>query len=90
MFYILQWNARSLTANGQEFKKSLEEFKEKPEIICIQETWLKPNLDFKINGYICERKDRENRTGGAVLFLSSWGYSIEGNKLRQKGEAEEK
>lgn len=35
---ILQWNARSLIANGQEFKKYVENLKEKPNVICIQET----------------------------------------------------
>lgn len=85
MFYILQWNAKSLTANAQEFKKSLDEFMEKPEIICIQETWLKPNLDFKINGYSCERKDRENRTGVGCSIFVKLGIQKEreGKKLRQ-------
>ena len=35
MFYIMQWNARSLVANGQEFKRMLDGLEEKPEIICI-------------------------------------------------------
>ena len=34
---ILQWNARSLIANGQEFKGFIEELKDKPDVICIQE-----------------------------------------------------
>ena len=64
MFYIMQWNARSLIANGQELKHMLDGLEHKPEIICIEETWLKPRLDFKIPGYKCERKDRENIVGG--------------------------
>lgn len=64
MFYIMQWNARSLIANGQELKHMLDGLEHKPEIICIEETWLKPQLDFKIPGYKCERKDRENIVGG--------------------------
>lgn len=35
---ILQWNARSLVANGQELKHFIEEQAVKPNIICIQET----------------------------------------------------
>lgn len=50
MFYILQWNARSLIANGQEFKSFLDVFKDKPELLCVQETWLKPCLDFVVPG----------------------------------------
>jgi len=51
-------------ANGQEFKRFIDGLGEKPEIICIKETWLKPRLDFNIPGYKCERKDRENTSGG--------------------------
>lgn len=60
---ILHWNARSLTANGQELQKIVEAFKETPDIICIQETWLKPCLDFSIPGY-----GYVNR-GGCATFL---------------------
>ena len=63
MFYIMQWNARSLIANGQELKHMLDGLEDKPEIICIEETWLTPRFDFKIPGYKCERKDRENIVG---------------------------
>ena len=38
--------------------------------ICVQETWLKPCLDFVIPGYECLRADRENRVGGGcATFL---------------------
>ena len=50
MFYLMQWNAWSLVANGQEFKQMLDGLEEKPELICIEETWLKPRLDFRISG----------------------------------------
>lgn len=63
MFDILHWNARSLIANGQELKRFVNAFKEKPELICIQETWLKPCLDFVIPGYVCLRMDRSDRRG---------------------------
>ncbi len=38
---ILQWNARSLLANGQDFKQFIASRRELPEVICVQETWLK-------------------------------------------------
>lgn len=47
-FEIIQWNARSFLANGQEFKKYIEDLQQKPKVICVQETWLKPHLDFRI------------------------------------------
>ena len=45
VFLLLQWNARSLIANSQEFKRFIEETKVRPDIVCIQETWLRPHLD---------------------------------------------
>jgi len=60
---ILQWNARSLIANGQDFKQFIRNRREKPDVICIQESWLKPNLDFIIYGYVSVRQDRENGGG---------------------------
>jgi exonuclease III len=69
---ILQWNARSLIANGQEFKKYIDNLIEKPHIICIQETWLKPQLDFIIKGYNVIRNDREyGRGGGIATFIQN-------------------
>lgn len=55
---------RSLIANGQELKRFVKKFKEVPDLICIQETWLKPCLDFVIPGYECLRLDRSDRSGG--------------------------
>lgn len=66
---ILQWNARSLIANGQEFKKVIEDKEYKPHIICIQETWLKPHLDFVIQGYTSIRRDRQTGNGGGVAIF---------------------
>ena len=56
-------------SNGQEFKHYLRELKEKPDVICIQETFLKPVLDFVIYGYIVIRRDRgevEGACGGCM------------------------
>uniref|UniRef100_A0A8C2BUC3 Reverse transcriptase domain-containing protein n=1 Tax=Cyprinus carpio TaxID=7962 RepID=A0A8C2BUC3_CYPCA len=66
---ILQWNARSIIANGQELKNFIEELEVKPNIICIQETWLKPTLDFIIYGYTVVRKDRDTTGGGVATFI---------------------
>lgn len=64
MVLFLQWNARSLLANGQEFKKIVDELPIKPDVICVQETWLKSNLEFRIVGYLSVRSDREEGVGG--------------------------
>lgn len=70
MLALLQWNARSLYANGQEFKGYINQMKDKPDVICIQESWLNPRLEFVLKGYISVRRDRvEGKGGGCVSFV---------------------
>ncbi len=70
---IFQWNARSLIANGQEFKKFISDLENKPDIICIQETWLKPQLNFVLQGYVVIQKDRKQGNGGGVATFIKQG-----------------
>lgn len=72
---ILQWNARSLISNGQEFKRYIHELNSKPDVICIQETWLKPHLDFVLKGYISIRHDRRKERGGGCMTFVRDGIS---------------
>ncbi len=70
MLIVLQWNARSLCANGQEFKGYISQMKEKPDVICIQESWLNSRLDFVLKGYVSVRRDRDDgKGGGCVTFI---------------------
>lgn len=70
VFHLLQWNARSLIANGQELKKFVADSEVKPDIVCVQETWLRPHLDFILPVYESVRFDRgENQGGGCVTFV---------------------
>lgn len=55
-------------ANGQEFKKLISDLDNRPDIICIHETWLKPQLNFDLQGYILIRKDRKQGNGGGVAI----------------------
>lgn len=75
---ILQWNARSLIANGQEFKHFISNLQDKPNIIFIQETWLKPQWDFVIQGYTAIRNDWVNGKGGGVatFVLNGTRFSL--------------
>lgn len=41
----------------------------KPDVICIQETWLKPHLDFNIRGYKVIRQHSDNGRGGCATFI---------------------
>ena len=45
----------------------------KPDVICIQETWLKPALDFVIYGYESVRCDRERAAGGGCATFVKTG-----------------
>lgn len=68
LMLVIQWNARSLLANGYEFKGYIDKLRNKPEIICIQETWLKPNLDFIIKDIIPYVKIEEMELGEGVQY----------------------
>ena len=86
MVIILQWNARSLLANGQEFKHFIKEMAEKPDVMCVQETWLKPNLDFVVHGYTVIRKDRSQGGGGGCATFIKQDIPY---RLLEKGEDQE-
>jgi len=73
VIHVMQWNARSLVANGQEFKKFVLDLDHKPSIICVQESWLKPNLQFTLPGYKSIRKDRVGKQGGGVVTFIKEG-----------------
>lgn len=71
-FRIIQWNARSLIANGHEFKKVVHEMTDLPDLICIQETWLKSQIDFVIPGYSIyplEKIGKEQQVEGVQRLL---------------------
>lgn len=60
-------------ANGLEFKSVINDMEVKPDLICIQESWLKPRFDFVIKGYVSERRDREEGNGGGCITLIKEG-----------------
>ena len=41
----------------------------KPDFICIQESWLKNSINFKLDNYSLVRKDRFNERGGGVCIF---------------------
>ena len=65
--FIVQWNAGSVIAHGLEFKNYLSQLEFVPDIICLQETFLKPELKFIIQGYEIIGKDGENGRGGVAI-----------------------
>ena len=45
----------------------------KPDVICIEETWLKPSIDFVIQGYVSVHRDRGDSTGGGCATFIQQG-----------------
>ena len=65
---ILLWNVRSLIKNLAEFQKLIDDLK--PHLICLTETWLKPNIrNLKFKNFDILRNDRLNINGGGVAIL---------------------
>ena len=64
---IMQWNARGLAARQLELKQFLATYGGgPPDVICLEETYLKEGKLFSLPGYDNFRKDRVNRNGGGV------------------------
>ena len=83
---IIQWNARSLCGRISAHKKSelinfLETFKELPEVVCIQETWIRDkNFQLNLKGYkqITSFHRKNEEQGGGVARV---GRKILRNRL---------
>ena len=74
---ILQWNANGLRAHLGELRQFIATADTKPHIICIQETFLKPDHRVELGGYNTERRDRPGHKGGvATLISSTLSYTV--------------
>jgi ribonuclease HI len=71
---ILHWNARGIRAHTEELKKYIID-NDTPDVICLQETFLKPTHAFSFNGYSIERKDRLDSDKGGLAVLVKHGIS---------------
>jgi Endonuclease-reverse transcriptase len=65
----MQWNARGLRARLNELKNFLFTVKNKPDVICIEETFLKPQHSINIYGYNIVRVDRDGEHGGVATLV---------------------
>ena len=72
---ILSWNANSLKAHGEELKHFISTETHMPDIICVQETFLKNTDEFNLDGYSIIRKDRSEKKGGGVATMVRNGIS---------------
>ena len=66
---IFQWNCNGLLAHANEFKQHLADSKYMYDVICLQETFLKPGKNFSLNGYSTVRKDRIGMGKGGLITL---------------------
>jgi len=66
---ILQWNCCGLLAHHNELRQFLSSSSVRYDIICLQETFLKPGKQFHLQGYSTARKDRLDSRGGGVVTL---------------------
>ena len=64
---VLQWNANGLLMRQSEFKQHL--VNNEYDVICIQETFLKPDKQFYLAGYDIIRRDRDSPKGGLMMLL---------------------
>ena len=72
---ILSWNCNSILAHEEEFKHHIYNLERKPDIICLQVTFLKPANSLDIRGYDVIRSDRIGWNGGGVATLIRQGLS---------------
>jgi len=73
MLSVLQWNCHGISIHKEEFKQHLASSSIKYDIICLQETMLKPTSKFDDSfvGYKTVRRDRLDRSGGGLITLVS-------------------
>ena len=67
--WILQWNCNGIVAHQDELKRHIAENRNKYDIICLQETHLKPDKNFSVAGYNVVRRDRVEGSKGGVITL---------------------
>lgn len=64
---IVNWNARSLLNKKSQLETLIYKFQ--PQVLCITETWLKPEHSFSVFNYNIFRGDRLHGRGGGVAVL---------------------
>ena len=65
---ILHLNTQSIIPDTKKIQIDSLISKHKPCIISFNETFLKPNLNFEMEGFNLVRADRTNQRGGGVLL----------------------
>lgn len=71
MIKVISWNVNGLQQRKNEVSTLIAQVK--PDVILLQETWLKPHMNYEVPGYHVYRTDRvgKRRGGVATLVLST-------------------
>lgn len=64
---IINWNATSILHKKEEIEEFLE--RNKIDIALVTETWLKPEVKFKLKKYHVYRRDRISHGGGVAILI---------------------
>ena len=70
---VVSFNARSVLSKFHDIETEVFHVMNYPEIVCISETWLKPDMPDSLlpfhSKYQIFRKDRKLRNGGGVAIM---------------------
>ena len=66
----LQWNIRSCYTNRNDLNILIKDYN--PDIIFLQETWLKYNYSFGLKNFNIYRNDREDGNGGVAVLYKNY------------------
>lgn len=67
MDQVLQWNCKSITSKKHEMINLINSYN--LFLLAISETWLKPESNFRIQGFNILRHDRSDGYGGTALLI---------------------
>jgi len=72
---IMQWNCYGFRAHIYELRRFVSLCTAIPDVICVQETFLKAGQDHRVDGYTILRKDSPHPTRGGLAMLLKDGIS---------------
>lgn len=64
---MIQWNLKSIKSNFDNLKILIHNYS--PDLVLLNETFLKPSYKFYIKNYIIYRQDRQDGYGGIAILI---------------------
>src|SRR5688572_11754877 len=72
---IMQWNCCGFRARIYELRRFVYCCTVAPDVICVQETFLKAKHDHRIDGYVILRQDSPQPSHGGLAILLKEGVN---------------